>query len=213
MAAHPVRAKHGCCPNSFAEADTPEVLSQFDDCFKQRKTRPHLSRYVEGRLSDRWSEDRDRCRAADIPKFIVYHPKADVALELYDRAYGNGVPFARLTFDEGCGKSVAFLNATRSRGQHFVAEVPVSCTGWIAKLRTTTHRRPSSLFARTPRLVEDSRPFRPVRSMLGLEPKLTRQPLTEWRMKDGDKGPMVWEAKCVWFNPRGVDDLPQDGHY
>lgn len=32
-------------------------------------------------------------------------------------------------------------------------------------------------------------------------------------MKDGDKGPMVWEAKWVRFYPRGVDDLPQDGAY
>lgn len=30
-------------------------------------------------------------------------------------------------------------------------------------------------------------------------------------MKDGAKGPQVWEAKHVWFYPRGVDDLPQAG--
>jgi len=164
-------------------------------------------------LPESWSEDRARCQAAAIPDTMVHRPKTDIALELYDRARGNGITFAWLTFDEGYGNKVAFLDALRSRDQHFVAEVPVTCRGWIDKPRTTTRRRPTGRIARKPRLVQDSPPFRMVQEMLELEPQLTGQPWKKWHIKDGDKGPMVWEAKCVWFYPRGVDDLPQDGSY
>lgn len=163
-------------------------------------------------LPESWSNDRPRCRRADIPDDMVHRPKTDVALELYDRARRNGIVFTWLTFDEGYGKSVAFLDALRARGQGFVAEVPVTCTGWIEKPRTTTRRRsPTGRRARQPRLVQHSRPFREVRELLEQEPELRDQPWQAWHVKDGEKGPMVWEAKHVWFHPRGVNDLPQEG--
>lgn len=127
-------------------------------------------------LPESWSEDRNRCRQADIPESMVHRPKTDIALELYDRARSNGVTFTWLTFDEGYGNKVAFLDALRSRGQHFLAEVPVSCTGWVDKPRTTTRRLPSGRAARRPRLVQDSRPFRTVQEMVEHEPQLTGQP-------------------------------------
>jgi SRSO17 transposase len=163
-------------------------------------------------LPESWSNDRPRCRRADIPDDMMHRPKTDIALELHDRARSNGIVFAWLTIDEGYGKSVAFLDELRARGQRFVAEVPVTCTGWIEKPRTTTRRRaPTGRRAKQPRLVQNSRPFRELREMLEQEPELRDQPWQAWRVKDGAKGPMVWEAKHVWFYPRGVDDLPQAG--
>src|SRR5262245_29363424 len=42
-------------------------------------------------LPEGWSNDRDRCREAGIPDDVLYRPKTDIALELYDRARANGV--------------------------------------------------------------------------------------------------------------------------
>jgi SRSO17 transposase len=163
-------------------------------------------------LPESWSSDRPRCRRADIPDDMVHRPKTDIALELYDRARSNGIAFAWLTIDEGYGKSVAFLDALRAREQRFVAEVPVTCPGWIEKPRTTTRRRSlTGRRAKRPRLVQNSRPFCEVRALLEQEPALRDQPWQAWRVKDGAKGPQVWEAKHAWFYPRGVDDLPQAG--
>jgi len=165
-------------------------------------------------LPESWSNDRPRCQRADIPDDMVHRPKTDIALELYDRSRSNGIGFAWLTFDEGYGKSVAFLDALRVRGQCFVAEVPVTCTGWIEKPRVTTRaRRRGDRRAKRPRLVAGSPPFRTVRDMLEQEPELREQPWQAWHVKDGEKGPMVWEVKHVWFYPRGVDDLPQAGSH
>jgi SRSO17 transposase len=163
-------------------------------------------------LPEVWSNDRPRCQRADIPDEMVHRPKTDIALELYDRARSKGMVFTWLTFDEGYGKSVAFLDALRARRQCFVAEVPVTCTGWIVKPRVTTRpRHPGGRPAQKPRLVSRTPLFRTVREMLDQEPELRDQPWQAWHVKDGEKGPMVWEVKHVWFYPRGVDDLPQAG--
>jgi SRSO17 transposase len=163
-------------------------------------------------LPESWSNDRPRCQAADIPDDMVHRPKTEIALQLYDRACDNGIEFAWLTFDEGYGKSPAFLDALRARGQCFVAEVPVTCTGWIERPRTTMRARcRGGRPARQPRLVHNAPAFRTVREMLEVEPELRDQAWQAWHVKDGDKGPQVWEVKHVWFYPRGTDGLPQEG--
>src|SRR3990172_9576007 len=48
-------------------------------------------------LPQGWSKDRIRCAAAGVPEDMVYRPKTEIALELYDRTVGNGVHFAWLT--------------------------------------------------------------------------------------------------------------------
>jgi len=160
-------------------------------------------------LPESWSNDRARCRAADIPDEMVHRPKTQIALELYDRACGNGVTFRWLTFDEGYGKSVAFLSALRRRQQRFVAEVPVTFTGWIRPPRTTCRRRVRAGRPRhTPRLVAGSRPFLSVQDHLQHSPELAGQPWQRFYVKEGEKGPMLWEAKHVWFYPNGEDNLP-----
>jgi SRSO17 transposase len=158
-------------------------------------------------LPESWSQDRDRCRAADIPDDLVYRPKTQIALELYDRARANGVSFAWLTFDEGYGKSPAFLEEIRSRGQQYVAEVPVLFTGWLSPpqvLSTTLSGRQRKVA----KLIPGSRPALSVADHLKLSPALRDQPWQAWRVKEGAKGPMVWEVKHAWFYPRAKDGRP-----
>jgi SRSO17 transposase len=160
-------------------------------------------------LPESWSDDRPRCGAADIPGEMVHRPKTDIALELYDRARSNGVTFEWLTFDEGYGKSVGFLTALRERRQQFVAEVPVAFRGWIRPPRVTHRRRgPTGRPRQTPRLVARSRPFLSVAEHLKQTPELRDQAWRRFRVKEGEKGPLVWEAKHLWFYPNGPDDVP-----
>lgn len=160
-------------------------------------------------LPESWSNDRPRCQAADIPDDMVHRPKTAIALELYDRARSNGVVFEWLTFDEGYGKSVAFLTALRERKQPFVAEVPVTFRGWIRPPRVVARRRSRVGRPRTKaRVAAGSRPFLTVREHLESSPELRDQAWHRFRVKDGEKGPMVWEAKHVWFYPNGPDDVP-----
>lgn len=77
-------------------------------------------------LPKSWDEDRERCREANIPDDVRYRPKWRIALEQLCRLSDNGMSFDWLTFDEGYGAAVPFLQLLGLVGQRFVAEVPVN---------------------------------------------------------------------------------------
>jgi SRSO17 transposase len=160
-------------------------------------------------LPEGWSKDRDRCREAGIPDEMVYRPKWQIALELYDRAVKHGLRFDWLTFDEGYGGKPGLLRSLSGRGQRFVAEVPRNSTGWIKPPRVIIRpfRKRGRRARKTPRLASGSPPARRVDAMLDQD-GLRNQPWVRWRVKDGQKGPMVWEVKHLRFTPVGEDGLP-----
>src|SRR5512135_1556137 len=160
-------------------------------------------------LPESWDADRDRCREAGIPDAMVYRPKWKIALELYDRAVANGLRFDWLTFDEGYGGKPGLLRALSGRNQRFVAEVPRNFMGWTEPPRVITRpfRKKGRRGRKTPRLASGSPPARRVDAMLDRD-GLRNQPWVRWRVKDGQKGPMVWEVKHLRFTPVGEDGLP-----
>jgi SRSO17 transposase len=161
-------------------------------------------------LPKSWSDDRPRCREAGIPDDMVYRPKWKIALELYDRAVGNGLHFDWMTFDEGYGSKPEFLRELSGRGQKFVGEVPRNFMGWIKAPRVVTrtfHKHGRGRGRKTPRLAAGSPPSRRVDAMLHQD-GFRNQPWVRWRVKDGHKGPMVWEVKHLRFSPVGGDGLP-----
>ena len=75
-------------------------------------------------LPKAWSEDRERCREADVPDDLVYRAKWGIALEQIDRAAANGVKLDWLTFDEYYGSKPAFLEGLDARGMCYIGEIP-----------------------------------------------------------------------------------------
>lgn len=147
-------------------------------------------------LPQSWAEDRARCRAAGIPEAMDYRPKWEIALEQYDRARANGIVLKWLTFDEGYGAKTPFLQALDARGQNFVAEVPVSITGWLESPKVTSRRTAKTGRPRqVPRLTQDSPPAQRIDQLLAEHPRLRDQAWQRYRIKDGEKGPVVWEVK------------------
>jgi SRSO17 transposase len=161
-------------------------------------------------LPEDWSDDRARCRAAGIPDDVVYRPKWKIALELFDRARDNGVRFDWLTFDEGYGGKPEYLRELHGRKQRFVGEVPKTFTGWIRAPRVTDRpfRRSKGRGRKTPRTLSGSRPAISVESMLKYSPELRDQEWVRYRVKDGEKGPMVWEVKHVRITVKDEKGLP-----
>ena len=161
-------------------------------------------------LPESWSEDRERCRAAGIPDDVVYRPKWQISLELYDRSRENGVLFDWLSFDEGYGGKPLFLQGLDGRGQPFVGEVPVTFTGWIHPPRVTDRpfRRHRGRGRKTPRIVSGSPTASSVKNLLKHSPALRDQPWVRYRIKDGQKGPIVWEVKHTRITTKDEDGLP-----
>jgi SRSO17 transposase len=147
-------------------------------------------------LPREWDADRTRCREAGIPDDLAYRPKWEIALGLYDRAVANGVRFAWLTFDESYGGKPGLLRGLRERGQRYVAEVPCTFGGWLQLPALTDAGR------------WEGEPARSVEGLLGGDPRLTGQPWVAYRVKEGHKGPMVWEVKHATLFPKREDGDP-----
>jgi len=170
-----------------------------------------------------WHNDRTRCHAAGIPDDVVYRPKWQIALEQVRRALGHGVRFSWLTFDEGYGAKPAFLRELAGLGQNYVAELPVSFVGWTVPppVLYRDHARdkagaagtpPRGRPRRLPRLKVKRTPACEVRDLLKHSPLVRRMDWQKYRVKEGTKGPFVWEAKCVplWIkDEHGLPDGPQ----
>jgi len=169
-----------------------------------------------------WDQNRARCRAAGIPDDVVYRPKWQIALQQVRRALGNGVRFSWLTFDEGYGAKPAFLRELAGLGQNYVAEIPVSLVGWTVPpaMLYRDHARDKACAAgtpprgrprRLPRLKVKHTPACEVRNLLTHSPLVRQMAWQRYRVKDGTKGPFVWEAKCVplWIKDEcGLPDGP-----
>jgi SRSO17 transposase len=164
----------------------------------------------------KWHDDRDRCREAGIPDDVVYRSKWQIALGQIERALANGVRFTWLTFDEGYGGKPPFLRELDGLGQHYVAEIPVSFVGWTKppELLYRDHARDkrSGRPRKRPRLkVRNTAPAE-VREILRHSPILRKAPWTLYQVKDGEKGPMVWEVKSIPFWIKDEHGLPSRPH-
>jgi SRSO17 transposase len=161
-------------------------------------------------LPESWADDRERCREAGIPDDVVYRPKWQIALDIYDRSINNKVTFDWVTFDEGYGSKPGFLRGLHSRNQLFVGEVPRTFMGWTNEPRVTTRpfRRGRGRGRKTPRVVAGSPPAIGVESMLKYSPALRDQEWVRYRVKDGEKGPLVWEVKHTMITVKDENGLP-----
>jgi SRSO17 transposase len=150
-----------------------------------------------------------------VPDEVEFRTKPQIALQLIDRALGNGVRVSAWTFDELYGRDGRFLDGLEQRRQVFVAEVPVDFHGWVQKptiLRTGPKKskkrgRPKEY----PRLAR-RRPSCEVRNLVTYSPVFREKSWQRYRIKDTDKGPEVWEVKWTVFWRKGEDGLPRRRH-
>jgi SRSO17 transposase len=159
-----------------------------------------------------WQHDRPRCRQAGIPDEVVYRPKWRMALDQYRRAVANGLRFAWLTFDEGYGSKGPFLRELEQWGQDYVAEVPVNFSVWTKRpavlYRARARDRRQGRRRHYPRLKVKSNPKVEVRHILTYSPLMRRIAWQDYYVKDGSKGPMVWQAKRLMVYVADEQGLP-----
>jgi SRSO17 transposase len=164
-----------------------------------------------------WDQDRSRCRAAGIPDEVVYRPKWQIALGQIARALSNGVRFSWWTFDEGYGGKPPFLRALDGLGQNYVGEIPVNFVGWTRPpevlYREHARDKHKGRARKLPRLKVRNTPAAEVRNILKHSPVLRRVRGEKYYVKDGAKGPMVWEARRIPFWIKDENGLPSRPHH
>ena len=148
-------------------------------------------------------DDPARRHEAGIPDDVVYRPKWVIADELIHRALANGVRFGWLTFDEFYGRCGPFRRGLEAMGQNYVAEIPVDLTGWTKPPEVHYQDHPRDKAAGGSgvkrRLKVRNAPAVEVRNVLKHSPVLRKVAWERFVVKDGEKGPMVWEARRLPF--------------
>ncbi len=168
-------------------------------------------------LPEEWADDLPRRRAAHIPDEVVFRTKQQIALNQIGRCLGNGIRVAAWTFDELYGRDGGFLSGLDALGQTYVAEVPSDFTGWVRAPRvllrpTAWELRQPGKRRRFPRLATTAAPPSEVRHLLHRSKVFTKQKWQRFHIKDGQKGPIVWEVKHADFYRKHVDGLPGPTH-
>ena len=146
-----------------------------------------------------WAEDRSRCRAAGIPDDVVYRPKWQIAVDLVRRSREAGVIMKWLTADEGYGRAREFRQAVASLGLTYVVEIPSSISGWTKKPEIEPEGTVTAAgrILTKPRVAPEETDARQV-SKLWLRGGPSWQ---KFRIKNTDKGPVVWEVRETTFFP------------
>jgi SRSO17 transposase len=164
-----------------------------------------------------WHQDRDRCREAGIPDDVVYRPKWQIALSQIQRALGNGMRFSWLTFDEGYGGKPPFLRAVDGLGLNYVGEIPADFVGWTRppEVLYRDHTRDKGKKHPRPglRLKVRNTPAAEVQEILEHSPVLRAEAWESFYVKEGAKGPMVWQAKRIPFWIKDEKGLPSRPHH
>jgi len=155
-------------------------------------------------LPKAWANDPARRKQAGIPDDVVYRKKATIALQQIRRAMGNGIRVAAWTFDEFYGRDGEFLDGLDSLGQSYVGEVPSDFSGWVHQPRILHSPRPQEAHKRGPkrrypRLARKALPASEVKNLLIYSRQFQKQKWVRFKIKDGEKGPLVWEVKQAPF--------------
>lgn len=169
-------------------------------------------------LPEEWANDPDRRKLAGIPEDVVYRKKTKVALEQISGAVKNGIRFSALTFDEFYGRDREFLDGLDALGQDYVGEVPSDFTGWLHPVKllqkpTPAQRPKKGRKMHFPRLPRKALLACEVRNLAVYSRVFQKQKWIRFRIKEGEKGPVVWEVKHArFYRKHGENGLPGPGH-
>jgi SRSO17 transposase len=156
-------------------------------------------------LPKAWTDDRPRCRAAGVPEEISYQSKAELGLELLQRARQGGHLMAEwVTGDSGYGEVPTLRDTLDAEGWRYVLEVPstthvfrqaaqVAVPAWSGR-----GRKPTQL-----QLVAGEPGPQSVQAVAASLPPAAWQALT---VAEGAQGPRIHEfaALRVWESRDGL---------
>lgn len=146
-----------------------------------------------------WTDDRERCREADIPDELPFRTKPTIALDQVRRAAAQGIRFDWLTFDEAYGRDLPFLRELEQDGQHYVAEIPANFRCWPTRPQRHSLRREFAA--------------KQVQNVARWSPAFIDQPWRQVTIQRDTVEPAVWDVKAAQVCLRDASGRPTDRTY
>jgi SRSO17 transposase len=169
-------------------------------------------------LPEDWADDPQRRAEVGIPDDVIFRTKPQIALAQVARALSNGIRVSAWSFDAFYGRGAEFLDGMDGLGQNYVGEIPSDFYGWVRQPRVLAAPREQELRRRGPRrrfprVARKSSQACEVNNLAAYSPVFVSQNWERFRVKDGEKGPMVWEVKhCYFWRKHGQHGLPGPAH-
>ena len=150
-------------------------------------------------LPQEWSTDQERRDEARVPTDVTFKTKPELAVEMLEHAWAQGVPMAWVTGDEVYGDASHVRDAIRRASKGYV--LAVSCHTPVWRKRPPLEEavaggkgRPRS----KPRLAAGAPSWQTVATVIA------SQPLDSWQrlvVSEGEKGPLTYD----WTRVRVVE--------
>ena len=156
-------------------------------------------------LPKSWDQDRSRCEVAGIAETVVHRPKWRIAIAQLERAIGNGIRFAYVTFDEDYGQVPPFWFELDRLGQRGIGEVRKNFGCWI---------KPPSC-----RSLRDEHAASRVDNLARYSPAFRKQQWQKITVKTATRGPVKWKVKFALVHlvdarrGRNYPSMPTDRRY
>jgi SRSO17 transposase len=150
-------------------------------------------------LPKEWCADEQRRREAQVPADVTFKTKPELAVEMLEHAWTQGVPMAWVAGDEVYGDAPYMRDAISQAGKRYVLGVSCHTPVWrerppLEEPVAGKQGRPRS----KPRLAEEAPSAETVAAVIASQPLDGWQRLT---VSEGEKGPITYE----WTRVRIVE--------
>jgi SRSO17 transposase len=150
-------------------------------------------------LPKEWCADERRRREAQVPDDVTFKTKPELAVEMLEHAWAQGVPMAWVAGDEVYGDAPYVRDAISQSGKRYV--LCVSCHTPVWRERPPMEEPFAGAMGRPrtrPRLVEGTPSADTVAAVIASQPSDSWQRLT---VSEGEKGPITYD----WTRVRVVE--------
>lgn len=146
-------------------------------------------------LPEDWCTDGERRREAQVPDDVTFKTKPQLALEMLEHAWAQGVPMAWVTGDEVYGDAPYLRDAIAGAGKRYVLAVSSTTPVWQERPPVEEPAKgPLGRPREKPRLVEGAPSGKTVAAVITSLPEETWQRLT---VSEGEKGPRTYDWAAV----------------
>jgi SRSO17 transposase len=159
-------------------------------------------------LPENWANDRQRRRAAGVPREVCFQPKWQLALQQIDGLLADTVPRAPVVADAGYGNITEFRDALTARQLSYVVGINPETTVWppgVAPLPPLAHQGPG----RPAQRLRRARAHQPVDGVT----LAAQLPPGAWRTvgwREGTRGMMRSRFAAVRVRPAHRDHLRRE---
>lgn len=142
-------------------------------------------------LPEEWCADTERRKEAKIPDKVKFATKIDMAVEMLEQAWKNGVPMKWVTADEFYGDAHRMRESIEKSGRSYVLGVSSDARVWAEPPKMIEPFKPGKGRPRTKRHLESDSP----RSVT-VRQLAQGWPEEKWRrfaVFNGEKGPLTYD--------------------